>query len=465
MYRVDEPGQPALVFGRTTAEARRVASDGAARQEVAAAAAGGGCCNAEDGQDEGPSSPAAAGSRRRRLWELDSHAHCPVVGVCLPAALARRLVDKLLRGRTLGDDYEVHCGLVCDCKQRTRTAEAVHKALDQRHAGVIRLAGGCKTAEALAAWWRQRSPGAGLPGALWAVLTHPLCTPALEHQVLGEVHMRQHQLGHETRADHARLAALEEESVALGAERAALKARLAQQAAEHAAERQQLQADALQLRGQLLSRETLVAQLQGELEALRRAAPDLPARRTLAEQLQAQGERMAALQRELAALRQALAAPEARAHAAAPQAAPASPRDGWPAEAARRPSDADDAGGPDDRGDAESAEAAALRERQVLCVGGRIGAVPMYRELLEGLGARFEHHDGGQEQGTQRLQACLAAADLVICQAGCVSHDAYWRVKEHCKRTGKRCVFVETPSASSLRRALRAALAGPLELK
>jgi len=42
----------------------------------------------------------------------------------------------------------------------------------------------------------------------------------------------------------------------------------------------------------------------------------------------------------------------------------------------------------------------------------------------------------------------------VICQAGCISHGAYWRVKEHCKRTGKRCVFVESPSAAGLKRAL-----------
>jgi hypothetical protein len=42
----------------------------------------------------------------------------------------------------------------------------------------------------------------------------------------------------------------------------------------------------------------------------------------------------------------------------------------------------------------------------------------------------------------------------VICQTGCVSHGAYWRVKDHCRRTGKRCVFVETPSRHSLARAL-----------
>ena len=45
------------------------------------------------------------------------------------------------------------------------------------------------------------------------------------------------------------------------------------------------------------------------------------------------------------------------------------------------------------------------------------------------------------------LEASLRAADLVICQTGCISHDAYWRVQDHCKRTGKQCVLVDQPQA------------------
>ncbi|WP_338760282.1 DUF2325 domain-containing protein [Massilia sp. METH4] len=45
------------------------------------------------------------------------------------------------------------------------------------------------------------------------------------------------------------------------------------------------------------------------------------------------------------------------------------------------------------------------------------------------------------------LEADLAAADLVICQTGCMSHGAYWRVQDHCKRTGKACVLVENAAA------------------
>ncbi|MFT3665491.1 DUF2325 domain-containing protein [Piscinibacter sp.] len=47
----------------------------------------------------------------------------------------------------------------------------------------------------------------------------------------------------------------------------------------------------------------------------------------------------------------------------------------------------------------------------------------------------------------EALEASLRAADLVICQTGCLSHAAFWRVQDHCRRTGKACVLAEQPEA------------------
>lgn len=66
------------------------------------------------------------------------------------------------------------------------------------------------------------------------------------------------------------------------------------------------------------------------------------------------------------------------------------------------------------------------------------------------------HHDGGEEENLAKLDSTLAAADLMICQTGCISHNAYWRVKDHCKRTGKPCLFVENTGTASVKRALSA---------
>ena len=74
---------------------------------------------------------------------------------------------------------------------------------------------------------------------------------------------------------------------------------------------------------------------------------------------------------------------------------------------------------------------------------------------IEQAGGQFAHHDGGIDDKHSALDAVLAAADLVICQTGCISHNAYWRVKDFCKRMGKQCVFVDNPSATSFSRSLR----------
>jgi hypothetical protein len=243
------------------------------------------------------------------------------------------------------------------------------------------------------------------------------------------VHMLQHQLGAAQRVDLARFEALLGENVALRSELEVLRRRWQEQGAALQARLDIAHSRAMQLRAEAIGRDTALAALNDELQSLQAQAPGLKARAELARRVQEQTERIAELERQLRAmqhhaeqreLRTAPAAVPAEAVAAVPVAAP-------PPE---------------------------LGDRAVLCVGGRPASVPLYRHIVERSGGRFLHHDGGDEQSVQRLDATLSAADLVICQTGCVSHDAYWRVKEHCKRHGKRCVFIENPGSASLKRAL-----------
>jgi len=396
-----------------------------------------------------PLSPPPAGSRRRRLWELGAHAHCPVIGVCLPISALRRLVDKGLGGEVLADDHALHCGVIAECRTRTPLAERVHKALDARHAVALQRAARLKTEQDLAAWWQTQTTGRDLPGAFWALLTHPRCTPALEDRVLGQVHMLQHQLGAATRADTQRLVDLADENHVLGRQLAHAQARAAQQAAEHAQEMDAMQRLVVRLRAEALLRTTEAQGLRADLQQLREASASLPARSALADEnlrLQArwhaQQHRVARMHDELLQLRT-----QAQRHADA---------QAWPqglalARATPPNETAPPAGLPPGP---PGPPVPPLPNRAVLCVGGRSASVPAYRQLIEDTGGRFLHHDGGVEDSAARLDATLAAADLVICQTGCISHDAYWRVKDHCKRTGKRCVYVETPSRHALARAL-----------
>jgi len=383
-----------------------------------------------------------AGSRRRRLWELDGHTHCPVVGVCLPITVLRRVINKAVGGQAIGDDYEMHCAAIAECKRRSVIAEAAQKELDRRYMLVLRQAAQAKTRDALAAWWGEARAGKDVAGALWAVLTHGRCDSLLEHQVLGDMHMLQHQVGMAARVDLARVEALEHENAVLARELAAAQQRCTRQAAEQARLADQRQAELVRLRAELVVRDTGLAQAREQLEVLEAAAPGLGSRFELAREARAQDERIQALQRSLLQAQQEAERQRERADEAVAE---------WQHRDSQR---AVEPGEDDTAGVAHDSALAALQHRAVLCVGGRTAIVPVYRQLIERTGGRFMHHDGGDEDSAAKLDSTLASADLVICQTGCISHDAYWRVKDHCKRTGKRCVFVDSPSRAGLERAL-----------
>lgn len=382
----------------------------------------------------------ATGSRRRRLWELDSHTHCPVIGVCLPLARLRRLCEKTAGLPTDPSDYALHCLAVTESRHRGALAEALQKELEQRYAQVVRAAQALKSGPALERWWQTCRDQGDWAGPFWATLTHPHCDALMETRLLGEVHMLQHQVGMCERTDHARLDALHRENAVLARELAGAQGRTQEQARHYMRQIENLQATVLQLRAQLIQAQTRQAQQEEALQSLRAAHPDLPSRLDLLTRQRALTLQVQDLHRALQQASQpsrTASRPDGDAPAAQPCIAATTPAPPSVHETACR-------------------DAAPATGCSVLCVGGRTAIVPVYREIIEDRGARFLHHDGGQEDHLGQLDATLAAADLVICQSGCISHNAYWRVKDHCKRTGKQCVFVETPSRSALERALTA---------
>lgn len=384
-----------------------------------------------------PAQQAATGSRRRRLWELDSRTHCPLLGVCLPIPVLRRVVEKTFHGKNIDKDYELHSGAVGECQTRTALAEGMQRELEKRHKVILRQAGGLKTTEALAAWWVDASQK-DLAGPLWATLTHPRCSSELERQVLGEVHMLQHQVGAAQRADLKHMEALLDENAVLGRELARAQNRNTQLSSENVTRLALQQGQIMQLRASLITRDTRLATLQQQLRQFEDTVPELASRFKQAEQLQLQADRIHALERELLFAQQENERRgrliDAQAAAIKSRLVQAQCHD--PAETHVSP------------------RTTHLEDCAVLCVGGRTASVPLYRHLIEGIGGRFTHHDGGEEESLTKLDTTLAAADLVICQTGCISHSAYWRVKDHCKRTGKQCLFVENPGTASLKRAL-----------
>ncbi len=401
--------------------------------------------------------PVPQGSRRPRIWDLPAHAHCPVVGVCLPMSLQRDLVARARSGEVPDEDYAVHVQVVNACRQRSPLAEAVQRALDERHARSVRGAAAVRDPASLCTWWGERVDGPELAGALWATLTHPRCTPSVAQRVLGDVHMLQHQAGAAVRVDRARHEQVVAELAALRAEHEALQRRHAAAAAESARRIEAAAVEHARLSAALAARDAQLERARRDAGAHEtRARSELVASaagaglEALRDALDAERRETHRLQMRLARLRA-----RARAHAAASGPGPHERASHDAASRLAGTAPPRDVAGPRRDGPSPRADCA------VLCVGGRPSSVPVYRRLVERCGARFIHHDGGAEDRAARLEDTPRAADVVICQSGCVSHDAYWRVKEHCRRAGKRCVFVSVPSHTAMSRAIGEALGAP----
>ena len=380
---------------------------------------------------------AAHGSRRRRIWELPHQSHCSVVGVCFPLLTLRQLVNKAMGCKAAEDDYELHVGTVAECSKRHRLSELLQKDLEARYARSVKAFKCAKTTDALTELWTAAIEKGDLPGALWATLTHPRCNEALQEVVLRDMHMLQHQAGAATRVDLTRFNEMVNEHAVLVRELARTQERCTRVIAEKTAEIESLNKQLIRQRAIAVGKETQIAFLAQDMAQLKSELPEFQNTSKLRKKIDQLLARQAELERQNTTLRQRVSEAQ-RALERHTQTGHSPPETRQLTEASTsRPNNM------------------TLQEKNILCVGGRSGNVSNYRDVIEKAGGHFAHHDGGQEDSHSALESVLAAADLVICQTACVSHNAYWRVKDFCKRTGKQCVFVENPSTSSLTRTLQ----------
>ncbi|WP_374341720.1 DUF2325 domain-containing protein [Azonexus sp.] len=377
------------------------------------------------------------GSRRRKLWEIPHKFHCPVVGVCFECAELRGMMAKVMHFPRETTDFVLHTTAVSACEERTRLSELLHKTLERRFQPALRRFAACKSSSELRTAWQQACRDAHqIPAALWATWTHPACDARLEQDVYADIHMIQHQVGAGARADLRARQALTAEKAAGQRELARQRSELETLRRQHAEENAGLQRRIAELRSALVASDARGAEAQAELDALRRRLPDLEERDALVAQCDGLLRRNAELNGRLAEQDGEI---------------------GRLREFARYAEETLESLAREDDGLADTLPCADLGGKCVLCVGGRSGNVHSYREVVEQSGGRFMHHDGGIEESLHRIDGVVAAADLVICQAGCISHNAYWRVKDLCKRTGKPCMFVRSSGVSSFGRVIGAA--------
>lgn len=370
-----------------------------------------------------------ASTPRLPLWELDVDCHGPLVGCGWSAAELRRITDTLFAGQSSLDDFALQVAVVGQCSTRNKLSLMLQRRLDQQASAMLRRVAAAGSVQDLAALWQGALRNGAVGVGLWALWTDPRCDDALRTRMHQDLYLLQHARVASLPIDAAERAAGLARQQAQQADALRAEQRHARWRSEALAERDALQAQLALLRRRVLAQEAEIARLQ----QIAASGVQPPAPR---EQLV---QRVFELSRQLAEARQSVKYPRA-----APAAAVADPPQSAAAVIAPM----------DDPALAAPPVLPELHAASVLCVGGRSGHVPLYRELVERRGGCFIHHDGGIEHNPRRLDAQLAAADLVLCQAGCLNHNAYARVKAHIKRSGKPCVYLDKPGAGSFVRAL-----------
>jgi len=384
--------------------------------------------------------------KRRRIWELNNNFHCSIIGTCLTTAELRQLLIKIqLPGAHKDTDHELHGRAVLLAGQRDLASKLLQKALDRRHRSAINQFSKARTADELQAYWASAVQRAEIPGAYWAVLTHPQATEILVCDVFGEVHMLSHLVGAANRADIRRLRELE-------AENAELQEKIARQQR--------------QLRDAVMARDNTIANLNDMLGKAIASAQHAPgaAERTDDTERATTGQLVADLRRRLASeiagrerierrlgslaaerdderkqrrtleerkreLRQELEAAEASLWAQLPE----------PGRESELP--------------------VSLCGTTLLYVGGRAHQIVQLRMLAERSGAAFLHHDGGLEERSGLLEAQVSRADIVFFPVDCVSHNAVATVKRVSRHVGKRYVALRSSGLTSFAAALRSVAA------
>lgn len=388
-----------------------------------------------------PAEPAT--KRRLRIFELNANLHCSIVGTCLSTGDLRQLLGKLnIAAIPALSEHDLHKHGVTLASQRDASGKLLNKTLDRRHKSALNQFAKVKTEAEIAALWAEAVQRGEIPGAYWAVLTHPLTGPALVKRAFGEVHMLSHLVGAAGRADIRRLRQIEEENAAL---------------------REKVQRQQEQIRDAIVLRDTKIRDLNALLAgAVARGADARPERadETLAglvaslerrlssesahrlrieERLRAAEERLAwersdrtTLDRREQMLRSELEAAEAILGA---QAAVVSAN--------------------------ESEMPGSLQGQTVLYVGGKPGHVAGLREIAARFAAALLHHDGGIEDRSPQLAGLISQASIVFFPVDCVSHDAMQLVKRLSRQAAKPYMPLRSAGLTSFLAALRSVSAMP----
>jgi hypothetical protein len=369
------------------------------------------------------------------LWTIGGSMQCSILGTCLSEddlLGAMRKCHPAMQPGASGYDIHAHC--VRMATSDTALARTLHKLLDRRYAGALRLIARAETEAELRALWARLRDSGQIGAGYWAILSHTHVPADVVTQVFGEVHMLSHLHGRGARDMAMQASELERRN-------AEIEARLRR--AEAARNEALAERDAARA---VLAARSPAAAAHADRGADRRAdGGRSPC--TLAPRTGRSGKRDRVLSAARARARHA-EAENARLRSAlqAAQRAPRMDRPIAPACACCT----------------SVAAPCGLDGRRILYLGGRKNVLPHLKSAAEAREAILLVHDGGVEDSAHRIEELVGGCDAVVCPIDCVSHGACKLAKVLCRRFNKPFLPIPTASRSGFERALdQLAASGP----
>ena len=314
----------------------------------------------------------------------------------------------------------------------------MQRALDRRHDLPIKQFARAKDEDTLRRMWDDSVQSGDIPGAYWAVLSHPIATDAVVKKAFRDVHMLSHLVGAANRADIRRLRQLEEQNGALIEKLNRQQQQLRDGFTSRDATIRRLNEMLVREAGHPLDDQAPNNSTGGEVETLRGVIAEM--NRKLGQEV-ARRERLeqrlsttsAALQKMEATLQRTTTEHDALARKVESiedhvvgLLEPATAGNGTPE----------------------------FSGRTILYVGARVHQIPQFKALVERTGARFLHHDGGIEHSSTLLPGLVSRADHLFFPIDCISHDAASTIKRLCRQLEKPYHPLRTASLATLVSAL-----------
>jgi hypothetical protein len=118
---------------------------------------------------------------------------CSVLGTCLSE---EDLLGAIRKGKASihgwATSYDIHAHCVKMATSDNATSRALHKLLDKRYEGAVRLASRAETKEEILALWERLRDAGQIGAGYWAIMSHTHIPPEVMTQAFGEVHMLSH---------------------------------------------------------------------------------------------------------------------------------------------------------------------------------------------------------------------------------------------------------------------------------